>query len=166
MLRSVLVVLGAICGTVVLLGTCVRMTIGDDLPRATHLRVYSLAAVRAMVESDPSRALGLTVRLRAIPVRQWCLDWVLPANGMCRLTAPAFVSAGPQDPGEPVVLAFGDIPPLLGALRAAPMMGAIVPRPHVITWATLGIYAVEIERASCIPGESSLCYHAVVLDAE
>ena len=137
---------------------------GSTLPHASSARVYNLAAVHVLVESRPEDALGQILLLRATPVQQWCFDWVIPANGTCRLLASAFVAAESGDHGQPVVLAFGDTPPLAALLRQVPLLGPLMGKPQVIAWAKPSIYRVELQRAPCIAGERRTCFHAVVQD--
>lgn len=152
----------AAVGAAVLLGVYAAMAPGNQAP---HSRVYTLAAVRARVANDPSGWLGRAVRLRATPARQWCFDWVLPANGTCRLSAPALLAAEPGDRGAPLPLTWGDASPLLALLRRAPLLGALAPRPQAITWGTPGIYRIEFTGTPCLAGQTDPCYQAVLLDA-
>lgn len=154
----------AVFGAGVILGAMILIVRQGELSDAANGKVRNLAQVRAMVEANPTRSFEQTVRLHAIPVRGWCFDWVVPANGTCRMSAPAFVVAEPTDGGEPLELAFGDTPLLAAQLRRIPLLDRLAHKPQIINWAKAGIYTVELKRAPCISGEPRPCFSAVVLD--
>jgi hypothetical protein len=125
--------------------------------------IYSLAALRANLESDPTNWLGRTARVHAIPVLQWCFVWTVPSP-RCALQEPALVSPK-TNTDAPLPLAWGSAPPLLAFLRQVPLLGAVAPPPQVIQWARPGIYRVQVLVASCFAVGMGPCYKATVLDS-
>jgi hypothetical protein len=73
--------------------------------------VYTVAALRANLERDPSVWLRRTVRIRAIPALRWCFVWTTPGPS-CHLWEPALVGTG-TSVVEPLPLVWGSAPPFL-----------------------------------------------------
>jgi predicted ribosomally synthesized peptide with SipW-like signal peptide len=163
MQRGILSALLAVIGAVLLLsvGTVAALSSSQHYPPA-----FTLATLRASVSDHPSGWRGRVVRLRAVPTRQWCFDWVYPANGTCRLVAQAFLPAGTDDQGAPVLLGWEPPPPLLALLRSAPLIGVLAPGPQSVNWGRPGQFRVQLRAASCVAGAQDPCYEAAVVDAE
>jgi hypothetical protein len=125
--------------------------------------VYTLAALRASLERDPSAWLGRTVRMRAIPALRWCFVWTTPSPS-CQLWEPALVGTG-TGAAEPLPLAWGSAPAPLAYLRRVPVLGALAPPPQAIRWGAPGIYRVQLHATTCFAPGMSPCYEAMVLDS-
>jgi hypothetical protein len=157
-----LLALLAAVGGVVCLSVCVVTTIGSPVQ---HAQVYTIGSLRVKLAVDPAAWQRQIVRVHAIPARQWCFDWALPANGTCKLWEPALLGDERGNMGEPLPLAWGSPPPRLAVLRRMPLLALLAPSPQAIDWATPGVYTIQLERASCFSGGTGPCYEAVILDA-
>jgi hypothetical protein len=125
--------------------------------------VYTVAALRAYLERDPSAWVQRTVRVRAIPAMRWCFVWSWPSPS-CRLWEPALAGTG-ASAAAPLPLAWGGAPPLPTLLRRVPVLDLLAPPPQAIRWGAPGIYRVQLHATTCFAPGMSPCYEVMVLDS-
>jgi hypothetical protein len=119
--------------------------------------VYAVRELQMSLQHAPGRWVGRTVRVRGVawPCRGW-------ASGPCSGRSPFLADVG-ADAG--LARARQPATPLAVAVRAAPLVGGLVPAGQALRWGVLASYRVQIRAAPIAACVYWPCYEAVLLDA-
>jgi hypothetical protein len=119
--------------------------------------VYVVRELQMSLQHAPGRWVGQTVRVRGVawPCRGW-------ASGPCLGRLPFLADVG-TDAG--LALARQPATPLAVAVRAAPLVGGLVPAGQTPQWGVLASYRVQIRAVPITACSYWPCYEVVLLDA-
>ena len=147
---------------------CLVVASGLALARiGSHLDqdpLYSLAAMRAQLARQPQAWVGKTVAIRAIVAP--CPWW----GGTARLRhcgGRQLVLFGDSAgvPADPLPLVRPPSHSLLAALRALPLVGALLPAPPLLHWGAAARYRIRLRPAVVTGCGTGTCFEAVLLAA-
>jgi hypothetical protein len=129
-------------------------------------QVYSVAAVRTLVNRAPTRWLSRELVVRALA--EPCPWWGATARiEHCASQAQVLIGAPGEAPAEPLPLVPPTPQPLLSLVRSLPILGDLLPRSPVLVlhWSTVATNRIRLQAiANSICGTHT-CYQATLLAA-